>query len=374
MPTTRHPYLLRAPALLCASLALGSMCAQAQQMPVAAPPIAQFPATGQGAAARGSAKVPQPSLVAADPGLATPVVTGSSFGVDVLGQSPGSLAPAAPAADISAVPVSASSVAIGASGIPPGLGYDGMAMPVSAPAGTERVEFRRTPIRVELPLNAERLVTLPGVVALRTPQGFDTVVRSQIIEGTAYLTALSNFGSLRVIAEDVDTGRQIPLDLVSVQSPPAAPLEVIVPGAARAQVSGAGEPGEAAATRSPEAAPLDMVALTRYAAQTLYAPRRLMPGTPGVRQVSVPTTPVEGLYRGWRIETTPIGSWRSGQLYVTAVRFVNRGTQPVDLDMNEIRGHWLAATAQHSRLLPGDNDWNTTAVYLVCDRPFAACQ
>ena len=76
-------------------------------------------------------------------------------------------------------------------------------------------------------------------------------------------------------------------------------------------------------------------------------------------------------------ETVPlidIGAWRSGQLYVTAVRFTNQGTNPLDIDLQEMRGQWLAATAQHTRLLAAGSPWATTTVYLVCDRPFDACR
>jgi integrating conjugative element protein (TIGR03749 family) len=233
---------------------------------------------------------------------------------------------------------------------------------------TERVVYQLAPVRIPLPIGRERTVSLPGPFALHAPEGFDALVRSQIIERTAYLKGLAPFGSVRVVAEDLVTGRQIPMDLVSVpdDGSPQRPMEVFAPVHRQEGASGnAGDPG---------APPLDMVALTRHAAQSLYAPRRLIPSTPAVRQVPVNPKPVDGLYRGWRVETVPIGAWRSGDLYVTAVRFTNTGDQAVDLDLQEVRGRWLAATAQHTRLLASDPAWRTTTVYLVCDRPFDACR
>lgn len=281
---------------------------------------------------------------------------------------PGSAAPRQPAA----APVKPATnrpkeQANASSRMPAGLGVD-----TRGSTDTERVVFQLAPVRVVLPIDRERTVSLPGQFALHAPEGFDTLVRSQIIERTAYLKALAPFGSLRVVAEDLTTGRQIPLDLVSVpgggDSP--RPMEVFVPTPGADRGGDDKDPGRSAR----EAAPLDMVALTRYAAQALYAPRRLIPSSPAVRQVPVPPAPVEGLYRGWRIETVPIGAWRSGDLYVTAVRFTNTGEQPIDLDLQELRGRWLAATAQHMRLLASDPAWRTTTVYLVCDRPFDACR
>jgi integrating conjugative element protein (TIGR03749 family) len=259
----------------------------------------------------------------------------------------------------------------------------GMAAGSSDGLDSEHVVYRRAPVRIELPVGRERIVTFPSTVALRTPEGFDALVRSQIIERTAYVTALAPFASLRVVAEDLETGRQIPIDLVAgaktdaqagsgaQASAPLRPLDVVVPGLP--SDSGATD-GAASADGRSEAATLDMVALTRYAVQSLYAPRRLVPATAGVRPLPVATVPVEGLYRGGRIETTPIGAWRSGSLYLTAVRATNRSERAQDLDLQELRGHWLAATAQHTRLLGAGSDSDTTTLYLVCDRPFEACR
>jgi integrating conjugative element protein (TIGR03749 family) len=117
-----------------------------------------------------------------------------------------------------------------------------------------------------------------------------------------------------------------------------------------------------------------MVALTRHAARMLYAPTRLMPADPAIRQVALDLHPVAGLYRGRRLRTTPLGAWRSGPLYVTAVRFTNLEDRPIELQMHDLRGQWLAATPQHGRLGPAGSETDTTAVYLVCAQPFASCR
>jgi integrating conjugative element protein (TIGR03749 family) len=266
--------------------------------------------------------------------------------------------------------------------MPAGLGFD-------TGDSIERIVFQRSPIRVVLTLGKERMVTFPSTVAFHSPEGFEGLVQSQIIERTAYLTALAPFGNLRVVAEDLTTGRLIPIDFVVSANPKAAlpQVEVLLSkrnaspsaAAAGAATATAGRPGDEAGVAmpepAPEPAPLDMVALTRYASQALYAPRRLIPSAPGVRQMPIATVPVAGLYRGATgasVQTTPIGSWRSGQLYVTAVRLTNQSAQTLDIDLQELRGQWIAASAQHTRLLARGSDWDTTAVYLVSDRPFEA--
>ena len=93
-----------------------------------------------------------------------------------------------------------------------------------------------------------------------------------------------------------------------------------------------------------------------------------------MQQVEVSTATIPGLLRGVNVETAPLGQWRSGRLYVTAVRVTNRSRYPVELPLEDIRGNWMAATAQHGRIGPAGSDTDTTAIYLVCDRAFEACR
>lgn len=325
-----------------------------------------------------SAAVARTALVAwmahdavASPAAVEPVIETEST-QEILGAIPGAgpAAPVGPSKTGAAGPGPSQKKSIRPTplpGMPSGLGFE--AGPTAGPTDNEdaeRVVFQRAPIRVALSVNQERLVTFPGPIAFRAPEGFEGLVQTQIIDRTAYLKAIAPFGSIRVVAEDLGTGRQIPIDLVSDSTTTVVkrPVEVMVPAQMSSDTAVAGN----------ETKTLDMVGLTRYAAQSLYAPRRLVPAVPGVKQLPIASVPVEGLYRGWRVQTTPIGAWRSGQLYVTAVRFTNQGQQPLDIDLQEMRGRWLAATAQHTRLLAAGSDWSTTTVYLVCDRPFDACR
>jgi hypothetical protein len=69
----------------------------------------------------------------------------------------------------------------------------------------------------------------------------------------------------------------------------------------------------------------------------------------------------------------PLGAWKSGSLYVTAVRVTNRSRFPTELSLEQLRGQWIAATAQHVRIGPAGSDTDTTAIYLISNRPFEAC-
>lgn len=236
--------------------------------------------------------------------------------------------------------------------------------------GVERAVFNRQPVRVGLPVQRERLITLPGPAALHVPADIESVARVEAIDRTIYVTALVPFAPIRIVAELIDGGRQIPLDLVAnaQTSGASAELEVFLDRAGSREASA----GAAAATEAgPPAA--DMVELTRFASRMLYAPRRLATSRPGISQVQVSTKPVPGLVRGGLVETVPLGQWRSAGLYVTAVRVTNKSAQPFELPLEHLRGRWLAVTAQHWRIGPAGSETDTTALYLICDRAFDAC-
>lgn len=246
--------------------------------------------------------------------------------------------------------------------------------------GVERAVFDRLPVRVALPIGRERLVTLPGPVALHVPDDIDQVARIESIDRMLYITALRPFTAIRVVAEAIDGGRKMPLDLVADASTAAASpqLEVFV----RAERPDAEGPSADASARlsdgdgtpdTPLPEALDMVQLTRYAARMLYAPRRLAVALPQVQQLPVPELALPHLVRGVRVEAVPLGQWRSGALHVTALRVRNLSAAPVDLPLDQLRGTWLAVTAQHGRLGPAGGDTDTTALYLVCERAFEAC-
>ena len=113
-----------------------------------------------------------------------------------------------------------------------------------------------------------------------------------------------------------------------------------------------------------------MFTLTRFAAQQLYAPTRLLQDQPGIVRVLVSQKPVT-LIHGGAIEALPLVAWRAGDLYLTALKLTNRTAEPQILDPRDLRGDWLTATFQHNRLLPKGDEADTTAVYVISARPFA---
>ena len=234
----------------------------------------------------------------------------------------------------------------------------------AAPVTPERIAWRKAPIGVELAVGAERLVHFPAAVKVGVPPQLQRALRVQSIDGTLYLLASQPFAATRVIVRGIDSGQVYLLDLSAVaEGGGSSPIEIYLPDEAPANES---EPK--AASGPPQ---YGYVTLTRFAAQQMYAPARLLQELPGVVRVPVKREPV-ALVRGDAIEALPLVAWRAGDLYVTAAKLTNKTDRPQTLDPRTLRGRWLTAAFQHNRLHEAGSEADRTVVYLISDRPFAA--
>lgn len=234
--------------------------------------------------------------------------------------------------------------------------------------GTERIEWDKTPIRLDLQVGQERWVHFPGSVKVGLPASLQPLLRTQSVNGTVYFLANAPFDATRIMLRTLDGG---PLYLFDVSASEAGgqshPLQLFVKEAGESREDLA---ASSVAPNTP-ATHYSYVALTQFAAQQLYAPARLLRDLPGIVRVPVMRDPVS-LLRGGMVDATPLVAWRAGGLYVTAVKLTNRTDQPQTLDPRDLRGTWLAATFQHNRLLAAGSEADTTAVYLISSRPFMA--
>ncbi len=234
------------------------------------------------------------------------------------------------------------------------------------PEFTERIEWSKTPIRLDLEVGHERLVHLPGPVQVGVPAALQSLLRTQSVDGTVYFLANAPFDATRVMVRTLDGGPIYLFDVsASKEGGQTHPVQVFVKAARET------EPGQTDLhADDPDMPPrYGYVALTRFASQQLYAPARLVQERPGIVRVPVAGEPMV-LMRGGAVDATPLVAWRAGGLYVTAVKLINRTDRPQTLDPRDLRGTWLAATFQHHRLSPAGGDADTTAVYLISARPF----
>ena len=229
----------------------------------------------------------------------------------------------------------------------------------------ERILWKKMPIAVTLIVGQERLVHFPDSVSVGVPQSLTPILRSQSINGTLYLTAREPFEASRVIVRSEQGEPVYVLDISAKEADPEGArlptLQILVENPL---------PDELASNNTAiSSAQWGYVALTRYAAQQLYAPARLLPNALGIVRVPVTQQSFE-LILGGQVEAVPVAAWKAGLRNITAVRLTNKTQYPVVLDPRQLRGTWLTASFQHNRLLPSGNEADSTAAYLVSDRPF----
>jgi integrating conjugative element protein (TIGR03749 family) len=228
----------------------------------------------------------------------------------------------------------------------------------------ERIEWKKAPIRLELTVGQEQRIEFPAAVKVGVPASVQGLLRTQSINGMVYLLAHAPFGSNRLMVRERDSGRIYLFDVTAAEEGgPNHPLQLYV-----TDDQSSGKDAAAAGDEVGQAQP-GYIALTRFAAQQLYAPTRLIKERPGIVRVPVTRDPVD-LLHGGAIAATPLVAWRANGLYITAIKLTNRTEQAQTLDPRDLRGAWLTATFQHHRLLPKGDEADTTAVYLISARPF----
>ncbi|WP_411017361.1 DUF3438 family protein, partial [Salmonella sp. s51695] len=91
-------------------------------------------------------------------------------------------------------------------------------------------------------------------------------------------------------------------------------------------------------------APLPVV-LTRYAAQSLYAPLRTVEAVPGIHPVNLRLpSRLTTLYPSENVVVSPIGAWGIQELNVVALKIRNRSSSKVILDARTLSGSFVSAT------------------------------
>jgi integrating conjugative element protein (TIGR03749 family) len=106
--------------------------------------------------------------------------------------------------------------------------------------------------------------------------------------------------------------------------------------------------------------------LTRYAAQSLYAPLRTVEPVDGIAQANIhPSLDLSTLAPSLPVRARALAAWRLSDFWVTAVKLTNLSAHPLDLDPRALQGDLQTATFQHSYLGRRGDPSDTTVVYLV---------
>jgi integrating conjugative element protein (TIGR03749 family) len=203
----------------------------------------------------------------------------------------------------------------------------------------------------------------------------DERLRVQSAGGAIYLRANAPIESARLQLQDAETGALMLVDVTAVPATPgAAPLEPvrIIDATRQAERDeedrrdcGKSAPCAADFMQAAPGTPVPVV-LTRYAAQSLYAPLRTIEEVAGIVPVALPRNlTLETLLPGLAIRAKALAAWRLADHWVTAVRLTHTAQGWLTLDPRTLQGDFVAATFQHPTLGPAGESTDTTVVYIV---------
>jgi integrating conjugative element protein (TIGR03749 family) len=277
------------------------------------------------------------------------------------------------------------------------LGVAYVACVASDAQADELMKWERIPLQIPLSTAHERVVFVDKNVRVGFPPALNGKLRVQSTGGAVYLKAETAFPTTRLQLQDVETGEVILLDVTAAETGPDEPVRLVYSGDVtrlnsqrdlrETRVKTGSENALPGVTGSPDAAdtaaappkkphysaPLPVV-LTRYAAQSLYAPLRTLEAVPGIRPLN-PHLPghITTLYPSEPVAVTPVAAWGIGPRAVVALQVRNTQARRLILDPRLLQGAFVAATFQHRWLGPAGTPEDTTVLYLVtAGRPEAA--
>lgn len=232
----------------------------------------------------------------------------------------------------------------------------------------EKVVWDKKPIKVILKPGVEKMVVFPSdSVRTKIPAAISGSLSTLSNNGVIYWEADNEFGEKRILVQDVDSKETVVLHLSSSEKHGTGEQVTVLMGE-QEQKPSTGNEQPASGQSSDEEHGYET--LTRVAAKHLYAPERLIDVPAGMHRVNVNQQPDMHMIRGAIIEMTPVISFSNAGLYITAVKLVNHQNEKAILDPRDVRGKWLAATFQHATVGPKGSNTDTTALYVISDRPF----
>jgi integrating conjugative element protein (TIGR03749 family) len=225
--------------------------------------------------------------------------------------------------------------------------------------------WNKAPLHIVLPVGLERRIDFPISVQLQVPTSVKALSeRIQITEsGSVYWIASKPFEKQRVNAITT-TGYSYILDIEARPKGHRHPI-VIIDERIPAEVANTNQSGK-------QALDYDYVDLARFAAQSVYAPERLIKTLPGIQRIQVNSVPLP-LVKGADLLTEPMAQWMAHtipSLYVTAIRVTSNSLDTITLDPRLLRGDFLAASSQHAFVNPAGEEGDTTTWYVITGQPF----
>lgn len=233
--------------------------------------------------------------------------------------------------------------------------------------------WERLPLAVPLVVGQERIIFVDRNVRVGMPESLTNKLRVQTTSGTVYLLAKETIDPTRLQLQDAETGELILIDIAAIpameDADPLEPIRIIEsqnPSRRYGTHTTSAEAENLPGADQPHRETPVPVILTRYAAQSLYAPLRTVEPVPGITRVTLRRTlDLATLLPTLPVTATPLASWRLEDFWVTAVKLQNTSRTVIVLDPRLLQGDFIAATFQHSDLGIAGHAADTTVVYLV---------
>ena len=242
----------------------------------------------------------------------------------------------------------------------------------------EHVVWDRTPIRITLPLNEERLIRFPLAVNIVDSELDDStsVMKAQDI---VYLNAHKPFKNKRLVVQLMPEGEAIILSLSSsAESSNATPIKVVMADNDVPNTTVDAVPNDSVSV--PEDSPqnattseqsqINPVSLTRFAIQSLYAPARLLVTPEGVGRTPMRTNRTITLVLGASVTATPLISWKGEDVYVTAIELKNQLNKALIVKPHMLLGDWQTVAFYPTNTLGARGNHDVTTVFVTSSKPF----
>ncbi|WP_340618054.1 TIGR03749 family integrating conjugative element protein [Xenorhabdus entomophaga] len=229
----------------------------------------------------------------------------------------------------------------------------------------ELMKWERIPLSIALKVGQERIIFADRNVRIGFPPALRDTLRVQSAGGAIYLKANSTFPPTRLQLQDSENGEIILLDITAAKAGPTEPVRIIYLD----EKQTASKEELQRQSKVELSAPVP-VALTRYAAQQLYAPLRTVEPVAGIQPVNLhlPLS-ITTLYPSEPIAIMPLAGWRLHHHTIIALKLRNTAKRTIPLDPRGLQGQFVAATFQHRWLGETGSPEDTTVLYLVTKVP-----
>ncbi|MCT6866439.1 MAG: TIGR03749 family integrating conjugative element protein [Gilliamella apicola] len=234
----------------------------------------------------------------------------------------------------------------------------------------ELINWDKKPIKITINQNEERMIILDKNISVGLPLTLQNKLRIQSLGGVLYLKSNVPFDETRLMLKDLETGEIILIDLTGekVSKRKLETIKIVTEGKSQQTENSNNFEiiGQFPTTNNEQTLPVPVL-LTRYAAQSYYAPLRTIEKVPGIRQISMPLPKtLTRLIPRLPITVNPQAVWRLKGYEVVAIKLRNQSDKIIYLDPRLLQGHsFYSATFQHNTLGPKGQPTDTTMLYIV---------